>query len=88
MEIFRLVLCFPSFCIIVPRPLISSKLSPICTEEQVSVAAGSTAERGDPIDEVRLWTAVECDWLLWDEGEKKELAFKLRPHHRTMTSMY
>ena len=32
--------------------------------------------------------SIKIDWFLWEEGEKKDRAGALPPHHRTRTVFY
>ena len=36
----------------------------------------------------RPFAAVEVDWLLWQEGEKRNAAGEIPTHHRTLTCFY
>ena len=32
--------------------------------------------------------SIKIDWYLWEEGERKDRAGVLPPHHRTLTTFY
>ncbi len=36
----------------------------------------------------RPFAAVEVDWLLWQEGERRNALGDIPPHHRTLTCFY
>jgi hypothetical protein len=35
-----------------------------------------------------VFAAVEVDWLLWQEGERRNASGEIPTHHRTLTCFY
>ena len=56
----------------------------ICAAVNAGAAAASASAGAAP----RVFAAVEVDWLLWQEGERRNASGEIPTHHRTLTCFY
>ena len=52
---------------------------------QTAVVTAASASAGAA---PRVFAAVEVDWLLWQEGERRNASGEIPTHHRTLTCFY